>query len=94
MSGAEGVTIEEMKEKYKNQWVLVEVLEEDESETKKVKFITNRKSRDEIYEVLKEHKGYSFSYRKNPNKGYVWHFMAEVYFDHIRAGLEYTLMVT
>ena len=74
MSEAEEITIEEIKEKYRDQWVLVEILEEDELQRPvKVKLITHSKTRDEIYEVLKEHKGYTYHFYtgKIPKEGYV-----------------------
>ena len=74
MSEAEEVTIEEIKEKYRNQWVLVEVLEEDELQRPvKVKLITHSKTRDEIYEALREYKGYTYHFYTGriPKEGYV-----------------------
>ena len=68
------MTIEEIREKYKNQWVLVEVLEEDELQRPvKVKLITHSKTRDEIYEALREYKGYTshFYTGRIPREGYV-----------------------
>lgn len=74
MSEAEEMTIEEIREKYKNRWVLVEVLEEDELQRLvKVKFITCSKTRDQIYEALKEHEYYTYHFYTGeiPKEGYV-----------------------
>lgn len=47
------VSVEQIKNKYKNEWVLVEVLEEDElGRPTKVKLIAHSKNRDDIYEEL------------------------------------------
>lgn len=74
MSKSKETTIDEIKEKYKNRWVLVEVLEEDELQRPvKVRFITHSKTRDEIYEALKNHKSYTYHFYtgKIPREGYV-----------------------
>lgn len=57
-------TIEEIKKKFKNEWVLVEVLEEDElGRTMSGKVIAHGKNRDETYAALKETKGkYTFHF--------------------------------
>lgn len=74
MSQPKEMTIEEIKEKYKNQWVLVEVLEEDElQQPLKVNLLAHSKTRDEIYEALKKHPGYTYHFYtgKIPKEGYV-----------------------
>jgi hypothetical protein len=74
MSNLDEMTIDEIKEKYKNQWVLVEVLEEDELQRPvRVRFITHSKTRDGIYEALKNHTGYTYHFYtgKIPKEGYV-----------------------
>lgn len=45
--------IEELKKQYKDEWVLVEVLEEDElNRPTNVRLIAHSKNRDDIYEKL------------------------------------------
>lgn len=86
MSEAEEMTIEEIKEKYKNRWVLVEVVEEDELQRPvKVRFITHSKTRDEIHEALKEHKGYTYHFYTGriPREAYV------VAFSELSCALKY-----
>lgn len=79
-SGGKGMKIEEIKGKYKDEWVLVEVLAEDEiGEPTEVELIAHSKSRDEIYEVLKETKTrytYQFYTGEIPKKGYAVAFDA------------------
>ncbi len=71
----EEMTIEEIKEKYKDEWVLVEVLAEDElNRPLKVKLIIHSKNRDDIYEELdnvenRRHVA-TFYTGKIPEKGY------------------------
>jgi hypothetical protein len=66
--------IEEIKKRYKDEWVLVEVLTEDElREPVEVELIAHSKARDEIYEALKETKTkytYQFYTGEIPKKGY------------------------
>jgi hypothetical protein len=66
--------IEEIKKRYKDEWVLVEVLEEDElGQPTEVEVIIHSKARDEIYETLKETKTkytYQFYTGEIPKKGY------------------------
>jgi uroporphyrinogen-III synthase len=66
--------IEEIKKRYKDEWVLVEVLEEDEiGQPTEVEVIIHSKARDEIYEALKETKRkytYQFYTGEIPKKGY------------------------
>ncbi len=67
-------TIEEIKKKFRDEWVLVEVLEKDElNHPTKGIVITHSKNRDDIYDALKETKGkhtYQFWTGKIPDKGY------------------------
>jgi len=66
--------IEEVKKKYKNEWVLVEVLEEDElGNPTRVKVLAHSKNRDDLYKLLNRTKGkytYQFYTGKIPRKGY------------------------
>ena len=67
------MSIEDVKRTHKNEWVLVEVLEEDElNRPTRVRLITHSKNRDEIYEALERNKGYTFQFYTGeiPKKGY------------------------
>lgn len=69
------MTLEEIRERYRNEWVLVEVLEEDELQRPvKVRFITHSENRDIIYEALRKHKGYTYHFYTGtiPKEGYVF----------------------
>ena len=72
-------TIEEIKEKFKNEWVLVEVLEKDElGHTKSGKVIVHSKNRDDTYAALKKTKGkhtFHFYTGEIPKKGYAVAFL-------------------
>ncbi len=47
-------TLEEIKKKYKDEWILVEVLETDElNRPTKGRLITHSKDKDDIYKTLK-----------------------------------------
>ncbi len=49
--------IEEIKKQFKDEWVLVEVLEEDKlNRFTNVKLIAHSKNRDDTYEAMIEHK--------------------------------------
>ena len=67
--------IEELEKQYKDEWVLVEVLEEDElNKPIKVRLIAHSKNRDDIYDKLesiesKKHVA-TFYTGKIPEKGY------------------------
>jgi len=57
------MTIEAVKRRYKDEWVLAEVLERDELDQPiKLKVLKHSKSRDEIDEALEECK-YLFTYQ-------------------------------
>ncbi|MCL0050757.1 hypothetical protein M1N22_02785 [Dehalococcoidia bacterium] len=66
--------IEEIKKRYSNEWVLVEVIEEDElGQPIDVELVAHSKSRDEIYDALMEMKTkytYQFYTGDIPKKGY------------------------
>lgn len=68
------VKVEEIKERYKDEWVLVEVMKEDElGQPIDVELIAHSKSRDEIYDTLMETKTkstYQFYTGEIPKKGY------------------------
>lgn len=66
-------TMEEIEEKFKDEWVMIEVLEEDEYEKPtKGRVIAHSKSRDEIYDLLKDKTGdiSVFFAGEIPKKGY------------------------
>ncbi|MFQ6052407.1 MAG: hypothetical protein ACE5K4_12055 [Candidatus Hydrothermarchaeota archaeon] len=66
--------IEEIKKKYRGEWVLVEVLEEDElGNPTEVNVITHSKNRDDIYKALRkvrEKYTYQFYTGEIPKEGY------------------------
>jgi len=66
--------IEEIKNLYKDEWILVEVLEVNESgEPTEVNFIAHSKNRDETYAAMKKTKAKHVSHfytGKIPKKGY------------------------
>jgi hypothetical protein len=72
--GGKMVMVEEIKRRYRDEWVLVEVIEEDElGQPTEVELIVHSKARDEIYEALKETKAkytYQFYTGEIPKKGY------------------------
>jgi len=79
--------IEEIKRKYRDEWVLAEVIEEDESgQPTEVKLIAHSKSRDDTYEAMRKtkakdiahfytveipKKGYAVAFNNLPEKSYV-----------------------
>ena len=70
---SEIATIKEFEKKYQDEWVLVEVLEEDEiGRTTKGKLITHSKDRDEIYSINgnTDVETYLFFTGDIPKKGY------------------------
>ncbi len=68
------MNLEEIKQKYKDEWVLVEVLKEDDKgKPIEVRLIAHSKNRDDIYDKLKDTKGidtYQFYTGEIPKKGY------------------------
>ena len=71
--------IEEVKKKYKDEWVLVEILKEDElGNPIKVKVLAHSKVRDDTYKALKDVKDkytYHFYTGEIPKKGYAVAFL-------------------
>ncbi len=72
--------IEELKQKYKDEWVLVEVLEEDElNRPTNAKLIAHSKNRDDIYDKLSGVKSgkhvATFYTGEMPKKGYAVAFL-------------------
>jgi len=67
-------TIEEIKKKFKDEWVLMEVFEKDElGQTKSGKVIAHSKNRDDTYAALKKTMGVHtlhFYTGEIPEKGY------------------------
>ena len=66
--------IKEVEEKYRDEWVLTEVLKEDElGEPTGVKVMAHSRNRDDTYDAMKRAKGkytYHFYTGKIPEKGY------------------------
>lgn len=66
--------LKEIEEKYKDEWVLTEVLKEDKAgEPIELKVIAHSQNRDDTYEAMKKVKGkysYHFYTGKIPQKGY------------------------
>ncbi len=66
--------IEELKKRYKDEWVLVEVLAEDElREPVEVELIAHSKSRDDAYEAMRKTKAKDIAHFYTgaiPKKGY------------------------
>ena len=68
------MSIEQVKEKYKDEWVLVEVLEEDElNRPIKVRVLAHSRNRDDTYAAMKKYADkytYHFYTGEIPKKGY------------------------
>lgn len=65
--------IKDVKKKYKNEWVLAEVLKEGLDEPEEVRVIKHSKDRDEIHKALEKTKAkhtYHFYTGKIPKEGY------------------------
>ena len=66
--------VKDVEKKYKNEWVLVEILKEDElGQPIDVKLLAHSKNRDDVYTRLKETKSKyvsTFYTGKIPQKGY------------------------
>ncbi len=73
-------TIEEIKEEYEDEWVLAEVIEENEKgEPTKVELIAHSKCRDETYDMMSKTGAkhlYHFYTGEIPEKGYAVAFGA------------------
>ena len=67
-------TIEEIKRKFKNEWVLVEVLEKDElNQPTRGRVIAHSRNRDDTYDAMTKTKAkhlYHFYTGEIPKKGY------------------------
>ena len=74
--------LKEVEDKYRDEWVLVEVLKENEAgEPTHVKVIAHSKNRDFTYDAMNKIKGkysYHFYTGKIPSKGYAVAFHAEI----------------
>jgi len=72
--------IEELKKKYKDEWVLVEILKEDElGNPIEVKVLAHSKARDDTYKALKDAKDkytYHFYTGEIPKEGYAVAFLS------------------
>ena len=75
------MNIEELKKQYKNEWVLVEVLKEDQSgRPLNIKLIAHSKNRDDTYGAMKKTKAkytYHFYTGEIPSKGYAVAFYVQ-----------------
>ena len=73
--GDERMKIEEIEKRYKDEWVLVEVLAEDElGQPIDVEVIAHSKSRDDTYEAMRQTKARDIAHFHTgeiPKKGYV-----------------------
>ena len=76
------MNIKDVKKEYKDEWVLVEVLKEDEiGNPVDVKLLAHSKNRDDIYNKLKRTKSKyvsTFYTGKIPKKGYAVAFYGKV----------------
>ena len=74
--------IEEIKRKYRDEWVLAEVIEEDESgQPTEVKLIAHSKSRDDTYEAMRKTKAKDIAHfytGEIPKKGYAVAFNGQI----------------
>lgn len=75
--------IKEIEKKYRDEWVLAEVLKEDKSgEPTEVKVIAHSRNRDDTYAAMRRAKGkytYHFYTGKIPKKGYAVAFYGKIY---------------
>lgn len=77
----EMVKVEEIKKKYREEWVLAEVIEEDEfGQPTEVELIAHSKARDEIYDKQREiNKDVAIIYTGEiPKKGYAVAFNGQI----------------
>lgn len=74
--------LKEVEKKYRNEWVLVEVLKESDSgQPIEVKVIAHSRNRDDTYYAMKKVKGkysYHFYTGKIPSKGYAVAFYVKI----------------
>ena len=74
--------LKEVEKKYRDEWVLAEILKEDESgEPVEVKVIAHSKNRDDTYCAMEKAKGkysYHFYTGRIPSKGYAVAFYAKI----------------
>ena len=77
----EMVTVEEIKKKYREEWVLGEVIEEDEfGQPTEIELIAHSKARDEIYDKQRDlNKDVAIIYTGEiPKKGYAVAFNGQI----------------
>lgn len=74
--------LKEVKEKYRDEWVLAEVLKEDGSgEPAELKVIAHSKNRDDTYDAMEKVRGkYSYHFYTGdiPKKGYAVAFYVKI----------------
>jgi len=66
-------TIEQLKQKYPDEWIIVEVLEEDEKgNILDSRLVTHTKDKEEVLRINKEYKGYIYTFYTGeiPRKGH------------------------
>lgn len=67
--------VEELEKKYNDEWILIEVLEQNElGEPTKGRLIAHSKRRDDVYDVMKDYSGHTavFFAGEIPKKGYAF----------------------
>lgn len=76
-------SLDEIKKKFKDEWVLVEILSEDDlGEPLKVKLIAHSRNRDDTYDAMKQMKKkylYHFYTGKIPEEGYAVAFLVKIW---------------
>lgn len=76
-------SIDEIKKKFKDEWVLVEVLEKDElNQPTKGRVIAHSRNRDDTYDAMTKTKAkylYHFYTGEIPKKGYAVAFEVSIY---------------
>jgi hypothetical protein len=75
------MTVEALKRKYKDEWVLAEVLEADEQgNPTRVRLIAHSKNRDDTYRAMRKHRAkhlYHFYTGEIPKDGYAAAFASD-----------------
>jgi hypothetical protein len=81
-TGGAEMKVKEIEKKYRDEWVLAEVLKENElGELIEVRVIAHSKNRDDTYAAMRKAKGkytYHFYTGKIPKKGYAVAFYVKI----------------
>jgi len=81
-TGGAKMKVKEIEKKYRDEWVLAEVLKENElGEPIEVRVIAHSKNRDDTYAAMRKAKGkytYHFYTGKIPKKGYAVAFYVKI----------------